>query len=61
MDESLSKSLKTVVCPVQMSKSQRDTLLQGTFNATLSNPLSEDQTAQKASAGKKRTAFVIGV
>lgn len=45
-----------------MSKSQRDTLLQGTFNATLDNPLGEDQTAaQKASAGKKRTAFVIGV
>ena len=46
---------------MQMSKSQRDTLLQGTFNSTLDNPLSEDQTAQKASAGKKRTAFIIGV
>ena len=51
----------TAVGPVQMSKSQQDTLLQGTFNATLDNPLSEDQTAQKTSAGRKRTAFVIGV
>lgn len=50
-----------VVCPLQMSKSQRDTLLQGTFNSTLDNPLSEDQTAQKAPSGKKRTAFIIGV
>jgi hypothetical protein len=46
---------------LQMSKSRRDTLLQGTFNATLDNPLSEEQAAQKAPAGKKRTAFVIGV
>jgi len=43
----------------QLSRSQRDTLLQGTFNVTLNSPLSGDQT-QLETAAKKQT-FVLGV
>ena len=46
---------------LQMRRSQRDTLIQGTFNTTLDNPLSDDQAGRKSSGDKKRTAFVLGV
>ena len=42
-----------------MSKCQRDTLLRGTFNITLSNPLGENQ-AQLETAAKKQT-FILEV
>lgn len=51
----------TYTVTLQMRRSQQDTLIQGTFNATLDNPLSDDLIGCKSSTGKKRTAFVLGV
>jgi len=37
----------------QLSTSQRDTLLQGTFNVTLNSPLTGDQTQLETAAKKQ--------
>ena len=43
-----------------MSKCQKDTLLRGTFNITLSNPLGESQT-QLDTAAKKKEIYLVSV
>ena len=48
--------------PLQLSVPLRDTLLRGTFNASLKNPLSSDfMRKQDAVAAKRKQAFVLEV
>lgn len=48
--------------PLQLSVPLRDTLLRGTFNSSLKNPLSSDfMRKQDAVAAKRKQAFVLEV